>query len=152
MGCGVQEGLGMAWSWDPEKRRQLDFLGLRRCFTSPRSFFSSLRREGKHLCKPKAVQLPCFLKLWRLPWPGWLRPYTDIWRDGICSNWSKYHVCRGSSLMLYSYPDCSCRSDAATAQQPTPCNVYCRSEQDGFNQQKILTTTSMAWEHFSLQF
>lgn len=54
--------------------------------------------------------------------------------------------------MLYSYPDCSCRSDAATAQQPTPCNVYCRSEQDGFNQQKILTTMSMAWEHFSLQF
>lgn len=54
--------------------------------------------------------------------------------------------------MLYSYPDCSCRSDAATAQQPTPCNVYCRLEQDGFNQQKILTTMSMAWEHFSLQF
>lgn len=43
--------------------------------------------------------------------------------DGICSNCSKYHVCRGSSWTLCAHPDCSCRHDAATARRPpTPPN------------------------------
>lgn len=66
--------------------------------------------------------------------------------DGICSNWSKYHDCRGSSRTLCSHPDCSCRFDAAPVWQTSIRPNHQSSGQAGF-QPCELTTISMAQNH-----